>query len=333
MVKPTTPTSAGAPADWPVRWLYRDYLADPDRLAASVEAFRGRLVPYLQAWERHGVHIGMASWRAAHWIGVLYGRWYGSRTAFMRGALEEYAACFRTACVEIGSCGPPAAPALLHLEHQAPAGFAFTTVVTDETLMYRFPYGHPERAKRGEKNSAFLDPSALQERVLPALELLGRCVAAVVLRIKCIYRTEHYPCAAFVRQLDALLGALPRTYRYAVDIDNPEYLLPAYFDCLRSHGAAHVIRGRQEGETLLGEAGHPGALTGTCAVMHCPAVWGEEMVLAVAVAARRCCDEGKELYLYMQDDHDPRAPLVMAQMMEAMNPELARLSPIRRKAA
>ena len=331
----TMMTFGAAMDGWPVRWLYRSYLADPGRLRASVEAFRGHLLPYLQAWERHGVHIGMVSWEAAHWIGALYGRWYASRTEFMRGALQEYAACFRTACVEIGPSGGHEVPALLHLESQVPAGFAFTAVVADETLMYRFPYGHPDRAKRGERNAAFLTPSAFDERVLPVLELLGRRVAAVVLRIARIYRTERYPFAAFLRQLDGLLGALPHTYRYAVDVDNPEYLLPAYFDCLRSHGAAHVIRSRQEqeGEKLLGEVEHPGVLTGRCAVMHCPAAWSEETVLALVGAVRRCCDEKRELYLYMQDGQDPRAPQFVMRMMEAMNPELARLSPIRRKAA
>ena len=332
-MKPTTVTSAGDRTGWPVRWLYRDYIADPGRLTASVEAVRSRLAPYLRAWERHGVYIGMASWDAVQWIGVLYGGWYHSRTEFVRGSLGEYAACFRTSCVEMGPYAPPAVPALMHLAQQAPLTFAFTATVRDETLMYRFPYSHPERAKRGERNEVFLDPSVFEERVLPALALLGRRVAAVVLRIARIYRTEHYPCTAFLRRLDALLGALPPAYRYAVDVANPEYLLPDYFDCLRSHGVAHVLRSRLEGRTVLEEVGHPGALTGKSAVMYAPAAWGEETELALIGAVRRCCDEERELYLYLQDGADPHAPLAMARMLEALNPELARLSPIRRRAA
>ena len=36
----------------------------------------------------------------------------------------------------------------------------------------------------------------------------------------------------FVERLDAFLEALPRGFRYSVEIRNPEFLTPAYFACL-----------------------------------------------------------------------------------------------------
>jgi hypothetical protein len=36
------------------------------------------------------------------------------------------------------------------------------------------------------------------------------------------------------------LGNLPRAFRYAVEVRNPEFLEDAYFDLLRTHGVAHV---------------------------------------------------------------------------------------------
>jgi hypothetical protein len=40
---------------------------------------------------------------------------------------------------------------------------------------------------------------------------------------------------------DSFLGALPRTFRYAIEVRNREYLQPRYFDCLGQHRAAHVL--------------------------------------------------------------------------------------------
>ena len=44
----------------------------------------------------------------------------------------------------------------------------------------------------------------------------------------------------FLERLAAFLEKLPRTFRYAVEIRNPEYLEPRYFDLLRRQGVAHV---------------------------------------------------------------------------------------------
>ena len=44
----------------------------------------------------------------------------------------------------------------------------------------------------------------------------------------------------FLDRLDPFLAALPPEFRYAVEVRNPEFLAPAYFQCLRSHRVAHV---------------------------------------------------------------------------------------------
>ena len=51
-----------------------------------------------------------------------------------------------------------------------------------------------------------------------------------------------YPdVGAFLAEVDPFLAALPRTFRYAVEIRNPEFLSPEYFACLQSHKIAHVF--------------------------------------------------------------------------------------------
>ena len=44
----------------------------------------------------------------------------------------------------------------------------------------------------------------------------------------------------FVERLGAFLEALPRNFRYAVEIRNPEYLALPYFACLAQFNVAHV---------------------------------------------------------------------------------------------
>ena len=45
----------------------------------------------------------------------------------------------------------------------------------------------------------------------------------------------------FAAAIDPFLRALPRDFRYAVEIRNPDFLHPAYFDCLRASAVAHVF--------------------------------------------------------------------------------------------
>src|SRR5947209_647664 len=45
----------------------------------------------------------------------------------------------------------------------------------------------------------------------------------------------------FVADLDPFLSKLPGDFQYSLEIRNPDFLMPEYFDCLRHHGVAHVF--------------------------------------------------------------------------------------------
>ena len=45
----------------------------------------------------------------------------------------------------------------------------------------------------------------------------------------------------FLARLDPFLAALPEGFRYAVEIRNPEYLIPDYLELLASRNVAHVF--------------------------------------------------------------------------------------------
>jgi uncharacterized protein YecE (DUF72 family) len=60
-----------------------------------------------------------------------------------------------------------------------------------------------------------------------------------------------------VAALDPFLAALPGTFRYAVEVRNPGYLDPRYFDCLKSHGVAHVLNAWTRMPTLTEQLANP----------------------------------------------------------------------------
>ena len=53
-------------------------------------------------------------------------------------------------------------------------------------------------------------------------------------------RKSFEELSAFLDRLNPFLAALPKEFRYAVEIRNPEFLEKDYFACLRTHGVAHV---------------------------------------------------------------------------------------------
>ena len=45
----------------------------------------------------------------------------------------------------------------------------------------------------------------------------------------------------FLAALEPMLRTLPETFRYAVEIRNPEFLAAQYFELLHEHNIAHVF--------------------------------------------------------------------------------------------
>jgi uncharacterized protein YecE (DUF72 family) len=316
--------------EWPVRDLYRSYLRGPSDFLRGVERFGESLAAYLRAWERHAVSFGASSWLSPRWIGTLYGRWYGSRDDFVRSALEEYSRVFTSAFLEMGPYGMPPDELLVERARQVGRDFRFAAVVQDETLMYRFPYGHPDRMKRGELNERFLEAEELERRVLPSLRLLGPHL--VVLRCAPLYATERVPASDLLRRLDRFLAGLPRTYRWAVETGSPELVLPEYRACLHDHNVAHLLRQRSGMPPILDQLAAPEIPASDFCVLHVE-TGGEESELAVREMIRRCREEEKTLYVYIEESSGKETPVFVAELLSVLNGELARLSPFRRKAA
>ena len=69
------------------------------------------------------------------------------------------------------------------------------------------------------------------------------------------------PPREFFAQADEFLEQLPRTFRYAVEVRNREFLQPHYFDMLKEHQTAHVFNAWTRMPLLSEQMAIPGAFT------------------------------------------------------------------------
>jgi len=302
-------------------------------MIAQDDELREQLLPRLRAWRRHNIHIGLSPRVSPLWRGLLYRE--------PRGTIAEYARLFDTAMVRFGPWRPPDAAMLARLREQAGEHFAWTAVIEDEHMTYRFAYGYPDRRKRGEINPSFLDPRRLRETVFPLLEMLRPCVRAVVLKVGPVYPTEKCSFEDYHRALTACLDGLPTTYRYALEGSTPRFVLPEYLASLRERNIIYI----PAGVPLLDVLQIPGALRADmCVVRSACLVQQEESEewVGLRTMIRRCLEEERTLYAYLLDGEEAAQSAEhlygagaarLTRLLSGLDIDLARRSPIKRKAA
>jgi hypothetical protein len=119
--------------------------------AASMENGVQRWLPLqLQAWARHGIHIGI--------------------TCSQR-SLRRYS--IRTACINITPV------------RDIPQGIDIVVGMSCDVMWYRYPHRHHSVIQRGERNRDFLNPVTLRNHFLPMIRAIRRQVSAVLLSWSC----------------------------------------------------------------------------------------------------------------------------------------------------
>jgi uncharacterized protein YecE (DUF72 family) len=208
---------------------------------------RGRLRARLNALASQNIFIGTSSWKYEGWLGQIYtrdryltrGRF--SQKRFQDECLSEYAETFPIVCGDFSFYQFPSEQYWRKLFGSAPHALQFAFKVPEDVTVKQFPR-HPRYGSRaGDDNSSFLDAPLFQSAFLDLLAPYQPRVAALILEFGSFHRQSYSDVGAFLGELDPFLAALPRDFRYAVEIRNPEFLAPEYFACLRSHGVAHVF--------------------------------------------------------------------------------------------
>jgi hypothetical protein len=296
--------------------------------------FQSTIRAHVHAWGMHNVHFGTWSWTALPWRELLGLRRDGVTREGVLGALAAYGRIFRTVAVPASALESFPPPVVARWGDLVPPDFRFLVVVENGITTYRFPYGYPDRAKRGQTSPDFCDAEQFARSLLPLLKHLTPHLENVLFRFAPIYATEELSARAFAGRLENLLKTCPAQYHYAVEVD-AGMESPFCTACLREHGAARAL-GEQHCRPLLEQVLLPDLLTAARLFLRIPAraSWLRgEGGLALQEAIRQCVDARVELSVFLEAGLETAGSEAMRCLIDRLTPELARLSPFRRRAA
>ncbi|MDH4068906.1 MAG: hypothetical protein OEV30_00625 [Ignavibacteria bacterium] len=252
---------------------------------------------HLRAWERHRIHFGIVCPQ--------------SRVTLCR---DLFSATCATGWNGAAGETIPGVDGAVMLETNA--------------LVYRFPYRYQDPRCRGRVNRGFLDPAPV--RVL--LQKLPASVSTVVMTIPHIYRTEEMTFSMFARQLEQFLTGMPGGVNAGIELQTSRFLLPDYFELLARYGAIHVIGDSPSMPPPLEQIQLPLVLTAGRCIVRSAARTDPFWQLGMIEIVRRCVDEKRSLYLYLSDTEEA-VEQSLIRLMELLRPDLAKLSPLRRRRA
>jgi uncharacterized protein YecE (DUF72 family) len=220
---------------------------------------RRSLAERLTALAREDIWIGTSSWKYEGWLGQIYSRdRYLSRGRFSQKrfqaeCLAEFAETFPIVCGDFSFYQFPAPEFWAKLFASAPPALRFALKVPEEVTAEVFPRHARYGPRAGLANESYLNAAILQAMFLEPLEPYTSRISVLIFE----FGSRSAPPREFVAALDLFLAALPRTFRYAVEVRNPGYLGERYFACLKSHGIAHVLNAWTRMPTLTEQLAIP----------------------------------------------------------------------------
>ncbi len=188
------------------------------------------------------LRFGPSSWTYPGWTGLIYRGPYPKRDA-STSLLGEVARwpLFRTVGIDSAFYAPPSAETLQRYSRQLPDDFPCVSKVWQEITVHTWTRGQDKR-RAGELNQNFLNPGLFVDAVYaPYREHFGQHMGPFVFEFSPFNRRAELSPEVFADRLDRFLEQLPSDASYAVELRDPAFLSPPYFEVLRVHGAAHVF--------------------------------------------------------------------------------------------
>ena len=206
-----------------------------------------RLQKKLASLAEENLYLGTSSWKYEGWLGQIYTpqrylvRGQFSRKRFEQECLTEYAETFPIVCGDFSFYQFPPRELWNKLFGTAPDKLRFAFKAPDEITARTFP-AHPRYGNRANlRNPNFLNADLLREEFLRLLTPYQHRVAVIIFEFSAFVPGAFGGPAHFSELLSRFLSLLPRGFRYAVEIRNPDFLEPVYLEALRGHGVAHVF--------------------------------------------------------------------------------------------
>jgi uncharacterized protein YecE (DUF72 family) len=211
--------------------LFGDALPPP---SGDIVALARRIPP--------NVRFGTSTWTYDGWAGDVYHRDYRGPQPALR--LEEYARypLFRTVGIDSAFYEPPSEALLAAYASALPSGFPCVSKVWDRITAKRFNQDARWGNLAGLLNPDFLNADLFKEAVLgPYSRAFRDHAGCFVFEFQAMRGKDVPAVGQWAEQLDRFLQELPREWRYAVELRNPELLHPQHGAVIARHGVAHVF--------------------------------------------------------------------------------------------
>jgi uncharacterized protein YecE (DUF72 family) len=233
-----------------------------------------RLAARLHELAGEGIYFGTSSWKYEGWLGQIYtaerymARGKFSHRKFEAECLAEYARTFPAVCGDFSFYQFPSPDYWRRLFGETPASLLFAFKVPEEITVATWP-GHARYGKRaGLANASFLDVRLFETAFVRLLDTYRARLATLIFEFGTFSKQVFATPADFLRRLDPFLAALPGGFRYAVEIRNPEYLGPKYFDVLARHNVAHAFNAWTRMPEIGDQMNRPGSFTAEFTVVR-----------------------------------------------------------------
>ncbi len=286
------------------------------------------------------VRFGTATWNYPGWRGIVYP---ADMPEKMRSAdrLRLYAesGMFETVEADFSFYRPQSAREWKRYGDCLPRGFPVVSKVWEDITAETFPKIERQGERAGQENPNYLNVEAFTNFVLkPARQGFAENLGPFVFEFRKDWRPTPEKRRRFHEELDRFLGALPKGPRYAVELRTKDYLTPDYAAMLRSHGAAHVLNwwsfmpslaqqfavpGISETPFLLSRVlVAPGRKYADAVKFFSPydAIKEEhpEMRAEVATIARLAAEEGRDLFVIVNNRAEGNAPHTIAAIRKML---------------
>lgn len=191
------------------------------------------------------LRLGTCSWKYDSWKGLIYDP---QRSYRADEYLPDYAQKLDTVEVDQWFWSlfpksvrlPDLATARLYAE-SVPDDFIFTLKAPNSlTLTHYYSKQTPQNAAlAGKPNPHFLDHGLLC-RFLEAISPLKPKLGPIMFQFEYLNKQKMPSKEAFFERFGEFILAAPKGYEYAVEIRNPNYLSPEFFDFLKNRGLGFV---------------------------------------------------------------------------------------------
>lgn len=207
------------------------------------------------------VFIGTSSWTFPGWKGIVYP---GEPTMdeLVAHGLETYSRhpLFNTVGIDRSYYAPLSSQELAGYAKQLPQGFRCLMKVWSRVCSYVDP-------RTRAPNPDFLNPKLFRDEVLtPALASFKEHLGPLLFQMLPLSRSELLAPQIFNQKLEQFFAALPRGPSYAVELRNPEWMTPGYFQALQRHNVAHVFNHWERMSTLGEQLAREQSFTASFAV-------------------------------------------------------------------